>query len=560
MRTLEDFISEDAIPTQHFEELKEETKITIGPTQGFIIKDIELKGFMRYVEKTDPKITFSGKFTVITGKTGCGKTSILDAITFALYKKTSRTDIQSIKISDVCQPGGYVKVSFYQGGEEYQVERGFTSSSSPYLTLKKNGANIDGNIKELEKIIEEIIGLDYDSFRNSTFVRQDEMKELGAESGAKRLEIFQKLFRLETFERAQQLVSQRHDRLRKSIAKLETEISVRLEQVAKLPKLQEEISEKKEQAEKENENLKKMQEALGKINKELETLQKKHDEFSQKKGRLASSEDRLKKIQKKLTIAQEDMKNVEPLKKEIASLESQIKEYETLKSEGEVLLEKQRAHQTLKKDLDRESKLRASFLKEQELEEKRLNKRISDYEFRIKKLSTQIGKEEAFSLLRSQGSLTERVNRIGMELNWLSENKELVGQLEKERMNAQNELSDLDKRSEEINEDSFVLSEIESNITQIKNDIIDIQKNYKKKIQEVDSKIKEGDKGLNELRFSDKEKTTVRGVIASSTRVSRNRKRFFKISDSCLASCPSCELISAMADNSLRLKPMRFGS
>jgi exonuclease SbcC len=320
MKTLEDFVSEDALPLQHHEEIKEESKISVGSLEGFIIKDIEMKGFMRYVEKTDPKITFPGKFTVITGKTGCGKTSILDAITFALYKKTSRTDIQSIKISDVCQPGGHVIVSFFQGGEEYEVQRGFTSSSQPYLTLKKNGDNIEGNIKELEKIIEEVIGLDYDSFRNSTFVRQDEMKELGAESGAKRLEIFQKLFRLETFEKAQQLVSQRHDRLRKSIANLETEISVRSEQAAKLPNLEKELSEKKEQTEKEKENLKLMNKNLEKINKELEDLQKKHDEFSSNKGRLSSIEDRQKKTQTKLEKAKEEKKKVEPLKKEISFL------------------------------------------------------------------------------------------------------------------------------------------------------------------------------------------------------------------------------------------------
>jgi exonuclease SbcC len=538
MRTLEDFISEDEHPVHEFEKIGEETKITVGPTQGFIIKDIEMKGFMRYVQKTDPKITFEGKYTVITGKTGCGKTSILDAITFALYKKTSRTDIQSIKISDVCQPGGYVRVSFYQGGDEYNVERGFTSSSSPYLTVKKNGGNIEGNIKELEKTILDIIGLDYDSFRNSTFVRQDEMKELGAESGAKRLEIFQKLFRLETFEKAQQLVAQKSDFIKKNIRSLQTEIRVRSEQVGKLPKLKEEVSDKKELVGKENENLKEMEEALENINKDLESLQIKHDEFSRKKGRMASSEDRLKKIEKKLDKAQEDMKKVKPLKKEITFLESQTREYEDLRAQGDVLLERQRAHHTLKKDLDRESKLKASILKEQELEENRLKKRISEFEHRIKKLSTDIGKEEAFSMLRSQGSLSERMNRIGMELEWLSENKELVGKLEEERKDAKKELEDLDKRTDEINEDSFVLSEIESNMDQVKKDIDEVRQNYKKKIEDVENKINEWEKELKEIGFSHEDKkkiSEIRGKVTDlqkkKAELDSKRKKLEKIGD-----------------------------
>ena len=176
MKTLEDFVSEGALPAEPLEDEPIKTRFASEPAEGFIIREIEMKGFMRYIEKTSPPLSFSHKFTVITGKTGSGKTSILDAITFVLYKRTSRTDVQGIKISDVCRPGGYVRVLFTQSGEEYEVERGFSSRSAPYLEVKRNNEIIEGNIKELERVIEEVIGLDYDGFRNSTFVRQEEMK------------------------------------------------------------------------------------------------------------------------------------------------------------------------------------------------------------------------------------------------------------------------------------------------------------------------------------------------------------------------------------------------
>jgi len=95
--------------------------------EGFVLEEIEMRGFMRYLEKTVPPLRFPEKYTVITGRTGAGKSSILDAITFVLYGKTTRTDIQSVKLADVCQPNGYVRVAFRQGDEHWEVTRGFTT-------------------------------------------------------------------------------------------------------------------------------------------------------------------------------------------------------------------------------------------------------------------------------------------------------------------------------------------------------------------------------------------------------------------------------------------------
>src|SRR2546421_10309883 len=68
-----------------------------------------------------------------------GKSSILDAITFALYGKTTRTDIQSVKLADVCRPNGYVRVAFRQGDERWEITRGFTTKKESYLEVTRDG-------------------------------------------------------------------------------------------------------------------------------------------------------------------------------------------------------------------------------------------------------------------------------------------------------------------------------------------------------------------------------------------------------------------------------------
>src|SRR6266702_8746830 len=168
-------------------------------TDGFVLEEIEMRRFMRYLEKTDPPLRFPEKFTVITGRTGAGKSSILDAITFALYAKTTRTDIQSVTLADICRPNGYVRVAFRQGDERWEVTRGFTTKKESYLEVTRDAEAVQGTIPDKERTLRDVVGLDYDGFRNSTFVRQEEMKELGAASGSERLAVFQKLFRLEIF-------------------------------------------------------------------------------------------------------------------------------------------------------------------------------------------------------------------------------------------------------------------------------------------------------------------------------------------------------------------------
>src|SRR3989441_11785393 len=92
--------------------------------EGFVLEEIEMRRFMRYLEKTDPPLRFPEKFTVITGRTGAGKSSILDAITCALYAKTTRTDILSVKHTEICLTGGYDRISFRHGVERWKLPPG----------------------------------------------------------------------------------------------------------------------------------------------------------------------------------------------------------------------------------------------------------------------------------------------------------------------------------------------------------------------------------------------------------------------------------------------------
>src|SRR5438128_7251094 len=195
------------------------------PSTGFVVNEIELQGFMRYRDLA--RVSFHDRFTVITGPTGSGKTSLLDAVTFALYGKSSRTDVK-VKNEDFLDKNGFVRLGFSKTGQNYDITRGLRNGKN-YISMIQGSKKIPGSTPDIERKIENLVGLDYVGFRNSTFIRQDEMKQIGSESGAQRLEIFERLFRLEVFERAQELADTKMHEADKKLTVSETDLNQKRE-------------------------------------------------------------------------------------------------------------------------------------------------------------------------------------------------------------------------------------------------------------------------------------------------------------------------------------------
>ncbi|MCD5409946.1 MAG: SMC family ATPase [Methanocellales archaeon] len=454
---------------------------------GFVIEDIEVKGFMRYLERST--IGFPHKFTVITGRTGSGKTSILDAITFALYRRTSRIDLPNVKIENICQQGGYVKITFYQGSDRYEVTRGLTSSGSSYVTLRINGTSINGTIQEIDAKMQDIIGLDYVGFRNSTFVRQDEMRELGAQTGAQRLEIFQKLFRLETFERAQDIAAEKLNRVLMDIGAMQSALGVMREQHSRLPEKEEEYFLLKKDIECERRRLNELEKTIAANECSLEELKGRHEEFLEARGKEAEVSRALAGLEMKIAKFHEDNLKTQKLKRLVSRLAMETRDYELLQTEWDVLKEKEQKVASIQK----QKQIYEVQIRQAEADYKRefdeLSARYNVQKSRLDRITTDIDKETAFSLLKSEGALGERIARIDLELEWLKGNEDLVTRLKREQGDTKRELGEVSLQTKKIDVDSFVRSEIQEGLKHIQNDMQRKQEGYHEKIRGIREEI-----------------------------------------------------------------------
>ena len=121
------------------------------------------------IDFTQPEFTENGLFA-ITGKTGSGKSSILDAISLALYGKTPRVDVTGSS-NDVMTRGTtdcYAEITFEVGGKIWKAtwkqERTRTKNLKPVQRTIANSEDtiVADQIKACDSKIVEILGLTFE--------------------------------------------------------------------------------------------------------------------------------------------------------------------------------------------------------------------------------------------------------------------------------------------------------------------------------------------------------------------------------------------------------------
>lgn len=194
---------------------------------------LTMQAFGSYGKKT--KIDFSRlkqNLFLVSGDTGAGKTTIFDAIVFALYGEASSgsnkkdgTELQSQYAKEYLEP--YVELVFE---EQNTNESGvYTVRRSPrHVRPKKRGTGTievsaqvslimpDGSEypqKEINKKLEEIVGLTKSQFMQVAMIAQGEFMELIRARSDEKKVIFRKLFQTEFYQKlTEELATRRKEK------------------------------------------------------------------------------------------------------------------------------------------------------------------------------------------------------------------------------------------------------------------------------------------------------------------------------------------------------------
>ena len=203
---------------------------------------LTISAFGPYADKTE--IDFSklgeGGLYLITGDTGAGKTTIFDAITFALYGRASGEVRESAMFRSKYAKDSaetFVELVFSYQGKTYQVLR-----SPEYMAPKKRGTGLTlrkaeaqliypderqpvTKAKDVTAAVEQLLGLSYDQFTQIAMIAQGDFQKLLLAGTVQRGEIFRQIFHTGLYQQIQMRLRDAaisrykdYDEMRRSIA------------------------------------------------------------------------------------------------------------------------------------------------------------------------------------------------------------------------------------------------------------------------------------------------------------------------------------------------------
>jgi DNA repair protein SbcC/Rad50 len=185
---------------------------------------LEIEGLTSFRQRQE--IDFAGfDLFVITGPTGAGKTTILDAITLALYGEIPRTGKRNA--ADLVTHGdtrARVMLEFRADGKTYRVSRVLPRNGAQKATLEwRDGDDWlpvveESGVRPVNARIEAIIGLDFDGFTRAVLLPQGEFAKFLSGDAGERRDIMVRLLELGRYEKAGQLARQEADGLNSDIS------------------------------------------------------------------------------------------------------------------------------------------------------------------------------------------------------------------------------------------------------------------------------------------------------------------------------------------------------
>lgn len=390
---------------------------------------------------------------VLTGENGAGKSSLLDAITWALWGKArARRDDELIHLG---QSEMEVEYSFGLGDNIYRVirKRDARKRGRSELSFQVEDAGgwrtlTEPSIRATQEKINRLMRLDYDTFINSAFLLQGRADEFTTKPPGKRKEILSDILGLGIYEMYETRAKERANRSERDIQALTAQIGQIEQELAKEPEYRQALVEARQEAAG-------LRAGLESAEKEMELLREQHRAITDKQRQLEDLRHRLQKTEA----------DIADTTQAVAEARLKIEEYQAIlgrRAQIEAGLEQLGQARAALDDWEQRLHESARLAEQKHQLDKALSAARAEVEARLRELDTRIEllSPQVDALESTRGRLLEAQAAL-----------EALQQVEQSREAARAELSDLDTEAARLEEQNRQLktemNDIKAKLTQL---------------------------------------------------------------------------------------------
>ena len=362
------------------------------------------------------------KTTLVVGQNGAGKSTMLDALSFALFGKPHRNITKSQIVNSINQKNCVVQVEFFIGKAKYRVLRGIKPN---IFEIWKGDTMINqsSHAKDYQKILEQnILKLNHKSFHQVVVLGSSSFIPFMQLQSSHRKEVIEDLLDINVFSKMNLLLKEKQAGLKNEIALVNTKIEI----------------------------IKNKIETQKKYIKDVQILTDQN--IASKENNIKENEDKITELQDTNAILSED------IEKNLSPLEDKLKEYEDKKKK---LLQYSAQFQQQMKTLAKDTKFYEDNDEcptcSQSISEEIKTVKLQNAKEKAKEFQTAFDKinSESTSLDTDIDSVKELLNKIRIKQTDMHVNNQSITSLSKQITSIRKDISsdvvtDLEKAKEDL--------------------------------------------------------------------------------------------------------------
>ena len=303
---------------------------------------LDIQNFRQHL---DTSLTFSDGLTGIIGSNGAGKSTILEAIAWALYGSPAVRGTNDTIRSKASEGGAKVNVAltYELSGSIYKVTRTLDGNGkSGTAVLEANGVPLRSGLSEVNAAVAKLLGMDYQAFFTSFFTGQKQLEFMSQLDGRQRANAISRMLGYERVTKARDQANEDRKGLQREIEGLERGLPDPEELKQRKVSAQSSLKDTKSrlsEAENTHKEALNVVEKLKPLKEASDQKAKRHEEISRRleidRADVARSNTRLSELRSELA-------DLENKRKELNSLSSSLERYEQAGLEHKKLLELQK--------------------------------------------------------------------------------------------------------------------------------------------------------------------------------------------------------------------------